>query len=94
VHFLLEIHGRLKLVGRATGTAFDLPVSQEVIGGALGLSVPHVNRMRRRKEGMIAADERHIRFTNLRGLQVLAHFQPVRLSRVPASNVTGRELIA
>jgi CRP-like cAMP-binding protein len=95
-HFLLEIHDRLKLVGRATETAFDLPVSQEVIGDALGLSVPHVNRTlaRLRKEGMIVADERHIRFTDLPALKVLAHFQPVRLSRVPVPTVMGRELIA
>jgi CRP-like cAMP-binding protein len=95
-HFLLEIHGRLKLVGRATETAFDLPISQEVMGDALGLSVPHVNRMlaRLRKEGMIVATERHIQFIDMRALQLLAHFQPVQLSRIPLSVAMGHELIA
>jgi CRP-like cAMP-binding protein len=94
-HFLLEIHGRLKLVGRATETSFELPISQEVMGDALGLSVPHVNRMlaRLRKEGMIAGTERRIQFTDLRALQLLAHFQPARLSRIPAAAAIG-ELIA
>jgi len=44
-HFLLEIHARLAAVGRAAATAFDLPLSQEIMSDALGLSVPHINRM-------------------------------------------------
>ena len=95
-HFLLEMHERLKLVGRATESAFDLPISQEVMGDALGLSVPHVNRMlaQLRKDGMIVANERHIQFADLRALQLLAHFQPARLARIPAPIAMDRELIA
>src|SRR5262249_47097997 len=44
-HFLLELHSRLAMVGRAEPTSFDLPFSQEVLGDVLGLSVPHLNRM-------------------------------------------------
>ncbi len=95
-HFLLELHGRLALVGRATQTGFDLPISQEVIGDALGLSVPHVNRMlaKLRADGMIAGAERRVEFTDLRALQLLAHFQPARLSRIPQPVALERELIA
>src|SRR5215471_8387439 len=44
-HFLLELHARLVMVGRAERLAFDLPISQEVMSDTLGLSVPHLNRM-------------------------------------------------
>ncbi len=44
-HFLLELHARLVMVGRASDAGFDLPISQEVMSDTLGLSVPHLNRM-------------------------------------------------
>jgi len=37
-HCLLKIHSRLLAVGLAQKTAFDLPVSQEVMADLLGLS--------------------------------------------------------
>ena len=37
-HFFLELHSRLKAVGHATTTTFELPLSQEEIGDVLGLS--------------------------------------------------------
>jgi CRP-like cAMP-binding protein len=46
-HFLLELHVRLRAVGLAETTRFNLPFSQKVIADVLGLSVPHVNRMQR-----------------------------------------------
>ena len=55
-HFLLELHARLKAVGRAEKARFTLPFSQEVIADVLGLSVPHLNRMMQqlRSEKLIA----------------------------------------
>jgi CRP/FNR family transcriptional regulator len=44
---LCEIHGRLKLLGLAAGGAFQLPLTQEEIGDATGLTAVHVNRMMR-----------------------------------------------
>jgi CRP-like cAMP-binding protein len=95
-HFLLEIHRRLVVVGSATETGFDLPISQEVISDALGLSVPHLNRMlaRLRGEGLISIADRHIQFIDMKALRLLAHFQPARLSRIPAILPLKRELIA
>lgn len=84
--FLLEIHSRLVTVGRATETAFDLPFSQEVIGDALGLSVPHLNRMlvQLRTDGLITIHERRVAFADLKAMQVLGHYQPLNLTRIPA----------
>lgn len=96
-HFLLEVHARLATVGRAAEREFDLPVSQEVMSDALGMSVPHLNRMlaKLRGDGMIALDGRHVTFADMRGLRQLAHFQPPSFTRIPAPAATvGRELIA
>lgn len=85
--FLLEIHSRLAVVGRATHKSFDLPFSQEVLSDALGLSVPHLNRTfaRLRTDGMLVMNERHIEFADLKAMQLLAHFQPLNLARIPAA---------
>ena len=95
-HFLLELHARLVMVGRANSTAFDLPISQEVMSDALGLSVPHLNRMmtKLRAEGMLAVSERRLQFTDIKALEVLAHFQAATLSRIPEPALRKQELIA
>lgn len=83
--FLLEIHARLATVGRAAASSFDLPFSQEVIGDALGLSVPHLNRMlaRLRTEGLITLTGHRVEFADLAALRLLGHFQPLNLARIP-----------
>jgi CRP-like cAMP-binding protein len=95
-HFLLELHGRLRMVGRADSTAFDLPVSQEVMSDTLGLSVPHLNRMltRLRNERMLIIADRRVQFTDIKALEVLAHFQSAPLARIPAPMQREQELIA
>ncbi len=84
-HLLLEIHSRLAMVGGAVDSAFTLPFTQEMISDALGLSVPHLNRMltQLRAEGMIAVNERRVEFIDLKAIQLLAQFQPVHPARIP-----------
>lgn len=43
-HLLLELHDRLGAVGLAQGNRFPLPLRQEILAEALGLSVVHINR--------------------------------------------------
>src|SRR4051812_36888586 len=95
-HFLLEMHARLRMVGRAEPTAFDLPISQEVMSDTLGLSVPHLNRMltKLRHEQMLVISERRVQFTDIKSLEVLAHFQSATLARIPAPLQREQELIA
>lgn len=85
-HFLLELHSRLAAVGRAEPAAFDLPFSQEVLGDALGLSVPHLNRMmsQLRFEGLVRLIDRRVEFSDLAAICVRAQFQPLNLTRIPA----------
>jgi CRP-like cAMP-binding protein len=89
-HFLLEIHARLMAAGRASKLSFDLPFSQEVMGDALGLSVPHLNRTlaKLRADGLISISNHRVEFLDLNALEMLGHFQPVALTRVPVPSST------
>jgi CRP-like cAMP-binding protein len=91
-HFLLEVHSRLATVHRAEALGFDLPFSQEVMSDALGLSVPHLNRMfsQLRTDRLISLTARHVKFTDRKALELLAHFQPLNLSRIPPEVASGR----
>ncbi len=84
-HFLLEIYSRLEMVGHACDQRFQLKLSQEVMSDALGLSVPHLNRMLAmlRSDGLIAVEGHSIELVDLRALEQLGHFQPLNLTRVP-----------
>jgi len=84
-HFLLELHARLRAVGRAAETSFALPFSQEVMADVLGLSVPHLNRMMQqlRSEKLIANSERQIEFSEIGAMQAFAHYQPQHLTPIP-----------
>lgn len=43
-HLLLELHYRLERVGLVKDGTFKVPVNQEVLADALGMSVVHINR--------------------------------------------------
>ena len=84
-HFLLEIHNRLLVIGRAGKAKFDLPFSQEVIADVLGLSVPHLNRVMQqlRSEKLITSRGRIVELSDVPGLKTLAQYQPLNLAPIP-----------
>lgn len=86
-HFLLETHARLAMVRRAGASAFELPVTQEMISDALRLSVPHLNRTlaQLRAERLIAVSERRIEIIDRPAMERLAQFQPISPARIPFS---------
>jgi CRP-like cAMP-binding protein len=86
-HFLLEVHARLHMVGRAQDNGFLLPFSQEIMADALGLSVPHLNRMMQqlRSDKLIVDKERQLKFVDLEALKALAHYRPHEMSPIPAA---------
>jgi len=45
--FLLELFQRCRAIGYVSGGSFVMPLTQEMLGNALGLSVVHVNRVMR-----------------------------------------------
>jgi CRP-like cAMP-binding protein len=85
VHFLLELHSRLLTIGLAEKTSFRLPISQEVIADALGLSVPHLNRVMQhlRKEKLISNSARVVEFFDMPALQTFAHYHPLVFAQIP-----------
>ena len=44
VHLFLEFHHRLQAIGMVEENSFPLPLTQEILADALGLSVVHTNR--------------------------------------------------
>ncbi|CDX39860.1 hypothetical protein MPLDJ20_260153 [Mesorhizobium plurifarium] len=84
-HLLLEIHARLLEVGLADEARFDLPFSQEVMADALGLSVPHLNRViqQLRADRLITSNSRLIDLTDISALRRLAQYEPMTLAAIP-----------
>ncbi|MGE0149201.1 MAG: Crp/Fnr family transcriptional regulator, partial [Parvibaculaceae bacterium] len=84
-HLLLEIHSRLLEVGRADEVSFRLPFSQEIMADALGLSVPHLNRVLQqlRAERLITSTSRMIDLTDPAGLRRLAQYEPTAPTPIP-----------
>jgi CRP-like cAMP-binding protein len=91
-HFLMEMYSRLSMVGLAAESSFDMPLSQEVMSDALGLSVPHLNRTlaKLRADGLIKVSNRHVVLTDIAALEMIGHFQPLNLTRVPPAPSPAR----
>jgi DNA-binding transcriptional regulator LsrR (DeoR family) len=75
------------MVGLAANLSFELPLSQEVMSDALGLSVPHLNRTlaKLRADGCITLSNHRIELTDPAALEMLGHFQPLDLAPVPSA---------
>ena len=73
-HFLLDLFGRLETLGQAPQGTLRLPLTQEDIGDALGLSTVHVNRTLQtlRDEGLVASKGRTYTIRDRARLQTLA----------------------
>jgi CRP-like cAMP-binding protein len=71
-HMLLEFSERLREVGLSDGHSISLPISQETLSDALGMTAVHVNRTltQFRENGAIAYSSRH-----------LLRIDPVKLAR-------------
>jgi CRP-like cAMP-binding protein len=91
-HFLLELLMRLQPIGLADACSYRLPLTQELIGDALGLSLQHVNRTLRqlREEGFLSMEGQTIRISNIDGLTALADFDRAYLSRFHMAGIPAR----
>ena len=65
-HLLCEFALRMKTAGVAERDSYELPMTQEQIGDAVGLTSVHVNRTLKSlaQDGLIERDKRFIRFTD------------------------------
>jgi CRP-like cAMP-binding protein len=92
-HFLLELLTRLQIAGLADERSFRLPLTQEVIGDVLGLSIPYVNRVlhQLRDSGLVRISEQLVVIENIEELVALADFEhtylkPLSITELLAEN--------
>jgi CRP-like cAMP-binding protein len=86
-HLFCEIFVKMRAVGLAKENSCEFPLTQSVMGDALGLSTVHVNRslMELRGRGLIALDKHMLTILKWEALQDEAGFDPLylHLDRVP-----------
>ena len=77
-HFLCETQARMAAVGRAEGGRFELPLTQQDLGEACGLTSVHVNRtLRKLREADLARlSGREAWISDLQALATLGEFEP------------------
>ncbi|MEL7253960.1 MAG: Crp/Fnr family transcriptional regulator [Pseudomonadota bacterium] len=76
-HILLELWHRLRLVGETDQHWMDLPMTQNDLADALGLSIVHINRQLRRlrSEGLITIVNDCVRLEDIERLIDVSGFQ-------------------
>ena len=80
---LLEMLVRLQAIGLASENSYRLPLTQELIADALGLSVQYVNHTLRqlREDGLVDIEGPRVTIKHLDSLIQLADFERTYLSR-------------
>lgn len=75
-HLLCEIAVRLHAAGLITGNRYELPMTQEQLGDATGLTPVHVNRtlQKLRTDGLITRDRRAITIEDWKALSGVGDF--------------------
>lgn len=86
-YFLLELLTRLQVAGLADQCSYQLPLSQEMISDAIGLSPGYVNRVMRKiiDEGLVTFRDQKITINDVDALSTLADFKRGYLTPVPIS---------
>jgi CRP-like cAMP-binding protein len=80
-HLLCELFVRMRAVGLTKGNSCQFPLTQSVLGDALGLSTVHINRslMELRGLGLIILEKHGLTIPNLEKLEEYASFDPLYL---------------
>ena len=80
-HLVCELFTRLSAIGLTDGQSFDLPLTQTVLGDALGLSTVHVNRLiaEMRREGLVRWTNPRVEILDWPRLAQIAEFDPTYL---------------
>src|SRR5262245_13471583 len=76
-HLILDLRERLAVVGLVEDDTFVLPLTQELLADALGLSVVHVNRtlQQMRRDDLIETKQGRLRLLDSDALAVIADFR-------------------
>jgi CRP-like cAMP-binding protein len=77
-HIMCELYVRMRNVGLADDHCFELPLTQEELADALGLTPVHVNRVlqRMRGDGLIAFKSGSLAILDYKRLESVAGFNP------------------
>ena len=77
-HFLCETQARMDAIGMAKDGAFELPLTQQDLGEACGLTSVHVNRTLRRlrEAGLAEVGDKRAVIYDLAALATLGEFDP------------------
>ncbi len=80
-HLLCEFSRRLEAVGLAEPGGYELPMTQEQLADALGITPVHVNRILKDldREGLIVRDKRFVRVPNWEALRKVGGFSDMYL---------------
>lgn len=83
-HFLLELLVRFQSIGRGDARSFPMPLTQELLADALGLSVPHVNRTLRqlRDDDLVRIEAHRVVVNDVDALSALADFDQTYVGRI------------
>ena len=86
-HIIVELRERLRIIGRVTGNAFAMPLTQEQIGEAMGVTSVHTNRILRqlRLDGVLEFYRGTVKILNEYKLQELAQFDGRYLHSSPST---------
>jgi CRP-like cAMP-binding protein len=85
-HVVAELYERLKSIKHIDGNTFEMPLTQEQIGEALGITAVHANRVIRqlRQEGILEFSRGRVTILNQQALLDLADFDGRYLHQSPA----------
>ncbi|WP_230530801.1 Crp/Fnr family transcriptional regulator [Microvirga roseola] len=77
-HFFCELRDRLETVGMTKGDSYELPITQEELGDAFGMSTVHVNRVLQelRAEGLIASHGKTLVIRDWERLKHMGQYDP------------------
>ena len=83
---IVELRERLRAIGKVTGNSFDMPLTQEQIGEALGITGVHANRVikQMRQDGILELSRGRVTVFDEFRLMELADFDNRYLHQSPA----------
>ena len=86
-HVMAELRQRLTLIGRGEGSGFELPLTQEQIADALGITAVHSNRVIRqlREDGVVDLHRGQVTVLDEAKFQELADFDGRYLHQSPTT---------
>jgi CRP-like cAMP-binding protein len=85
-HLLYEVRERLKVLGLNDPSTFEMPLTQEQMGDALGISWVHTSRVvsMLRKEGIVDFSRGRVRVIDEERFAALAEFDTLYLHQLPS----------